>query len=207
VHTCGIIRPSFTHLETNRANRTPCFVRVSLSSGTQTNATIQNLVLHSIRIMNTTALPKNAPKLSETELGKLRAEFDSFDEDQSGSLDAQEVQKVIERATKKCPSLTEVEYVIQEVDHNNDKVLQFDEFLEMVKHVRVVDNEAYEQFQYFDYNNDGFIEYSELKKGLKSLNQRLKKSCIKRMIEEADVDKNGRVDFEEFKAMLLSSKK
>ena len=108
--------------------------------------------------MNTTALPKNAPKLSETELGKLRAEFDSFDEDQSGSLDAQEVQKVIERATKKCPSLTEVEYVIQEVDHNNDKVYYYD-YTEYYDH----EFKTKDQNQYSDSNcrtDDSFLTIS-----------------------------------------------
>lgn len=156
--------------------------------------------------MSTTSLPSNRlPILSDTELSKLKSEFDSFDEDKNGSLDAFEVRNVIYRATGCEPTLIEVEYVINQVDSNQDKVLQFEEFIEMVKHVKIVDSEALEQFNYFDKNGDGYIEYSELKKGLKSLNQRLSKSHIKKMIKEADVDKDGKVSFEEFKEMLLKA--
>lgn len=140
---------------------------------------------------------------TQSELKKLKSEFDLYDIDKNGHLDSLEVQSIIAKATGKTPTLTEVQYCIKQVDKNNDQVLQFEEFVEMFRQVKQIDDEAWQQFSFFDKNGDGFIEYSELKKGLKLLNQKLKKSQIKKMIEEADVDKDGRVSFEEFKKMIL----
>lgn len=140
---------------------------------------------------------------TEEEVAALEKEFEHFDVDKNGVLDAYEVQEVIFKATATKPSLTEVQYVIAQVDINKDNKLQFPEFLEMVRHVRAIDQEAREQFNFFDKNGDGEIEYKELKAGLKQLNQRLSKSHIKKMITDADVDGDGRVNFEEFKAILL----
>ena len=74
----------------------------------------------------------------------------------------------------------------------------------MVKYVKMVDREALEQFKFFDANDDGYIEYKELKKALNQLNERLSKAEIKLMLTEADVDKDGKINFEEFKEMLVS---
>ena len=144
-----------------------------------------------------------ATVFTESEISSFRQEFQQFDLDKNGVLDAFEVQQVIENVTKTKPSLAEVNYVISQVDRNKDKQLQFPEFLEMVRHVRSVDQEAREQFDFFDKNGDGQIEYKELKSGLRQLNQRLKKSSIKSMISDADVNGDGKVNFEEFKAILL----
>ena len=144
-----------------------------------------------------------ATVFTEEEILNFKKEFQQFDLDKNGVLDANEVQLVIYNATKTKPSIAEVNYVISQVDRNKDQQLQFPEFLEMVRHVRSVDQEAREQFDFFDKNGDGEIEYKELKNGLKQLNQRLKKSSIKKMISDADVNGDGKVNFEEFKAILL----
>merc|ERR1711963_1391915 len=103
------------------------------------------------------------------------------DADKSGDLDAAEVQIIIEQATGNKPSIAEVEYVIKQVDHNSNNVLEFNEFLDMVKYVKMADREALEQFKFFD-ANDGYIEYKELKKALNHLNERLSKAEIKLML-------------------------
>lgn len=141
---------------------------------------------------------------NEGEIEKLQQEFQKFDADKSGDLDAAEVQIIIEQATGNKPSIAEVEYVIKQVDHNSNNVLEFNEFLDMVKYVKMVDREALEQFKFFDANDDGYIEYKELKKALNQLNERLSKAEIKLMLTEADVDKDGKINFEEFKEMLVS---
>ena len=144
-------------------------------------------------------------QFSVEELRTLHDEFLAFDINQDGKLEPYEIQQILENATGEKVHLREIEYVISYVDHNNDKALEFNEFIDMVKYVRLIDNEAYEQFRFFDANNDGFIDYQELKRGLVCLNQRLARTHIKRMIEEADVDRDGRVSFEEFKHVLLMS--
>ena len=140
---------------------------------------------------------------STEELAQIRSEFATYDVDDSGNLDASEVQVIIEKANGKKPSMPEVEYVMKIVDKNKNKVLEFDEFLQMIRYVRIIDNEAMEQFQFFDKNGDGYIQYSELKKSLKDLNERLSKSEVKLMMKEADVDKDGKISFEEFRDMIV----
>lgn len=141
------------------------------------------------------------------ELSRLQNEFHLFDKDNSGNLDASEVQQMIKQATRQNPPLSEVEYVMSQVDTNHNQVLEFNEFLDMVKIVKVIDQQMLEQFNFFDADSDGYIEYKELKAGLKELNQRLSKSKIKLMMNEADLNKDGKVSLFEFSEILFAGQK
>ena len=139
---------------------------------------------------------------TKDELSTLKKEFNNFDTDNSGNLDTKEVIAIIQKSTGQKPSETEVKHVMNIVDKNKNDAIEFDEFLTMVRYVRIIDNTAYEQFQFFDKNNDGQIEYAELKKSLKELNNNLAKAEIKLMMKEADADKDGKISFAEFRDMI-----
>lgn len=60
-----------------------------------------------------------------------------------------------------------------------------------------------EAFKVFDLNNDGFISCAELKSVLSSLELCDMNSDCSRMIGEFDTNLDGRLDFEEFRKMML----
>jgi len=61
-----------------------------------------------------------------------------------------------------------------------------------------------EAFKIFDRDRDGFIDMKELKKVTTMLGQQLTKEEVEDFMKEADVDGNGKLDYDEFVKMLLS---
>lgn len=60
-------------------------------------------------------------------------------------------------------------------------------------------------FRVFDYDNDGSISREELKEAMVNLGQRCTEEEFAVMFAEADKNKNGRIDFDEFVDMMLPS--
>jgi len=60
-------------------------------------------------------------------------------------------------------------------------------------------------FRVFDYNNDGSISKEELREAMVNFGERLTEDEFALMFSEADKNKNGRIDFDEFVDMMLPS--
>ena len=64
------------------------------------------------------------------------------------------------------------------------------------------DDEKHEElrqaFKIFDKNGDSFISRSELKSAMKKMGERMSDREIDGLIRQADLDKDGRVNYEEF---------
>jgi len=58
-------------------------------------------------------------------------------------------------------------------------------------------------FRVFDYNNDGSISREELREALVNFGERCTEEEFAVMFAEADKNKNGRIDFDEFVDMML----
>jgi calmodulin len=54
----------------------------------------------------------------------------------------------------------------------------------------------------FDADGNGFIDRDELRKVMSSLNESLTEEELDAMIKEADINGDGEISFEEFKAMM-----
>merc|ERR1712142_345060 len=95
---------------------------------------------------------------------------------------------------------------VMEVDLDGNGTIEFPEFLEMMKQkASAVDQEGElrEAFRIFDRNKDGFISMKELKKVTTMLGATLSKEELEEFMKEADVDGNGKLDYDEFVKMLL----
>ena len=57
-------------------------------------------------------------------------------------------------------------------------------------------------FKMFDKDKNGYIEREELKQMMTKLGEKLTDSEIDEMMKEADTDKDGRVNYNEFLAMM-----
>lgn len=58
-------------------------------------------------------------------------------------------------------------------------------------------------FKYFDVNNTGFITKEDLKEATSREGRRLKNEELEAMISEIDQSKNGTINFEDFKKMMV----
>ncbi|CAF1070377.1 unnamed protein product [Brachionus calyciflorus] len=53
-------------------------------------------------------------------------------------------------------------------------------------------------FEFFDKDKNGFITTSELRDVIKKCGSKLKEKDVKEMVKQFDVDKDGKINFEEF---------
>jgi len=136
---------------------------------------------------------------------ELKEAFDEFDKDGSGAISAQELLGVM-RAMGQNPTEDEVLNLMLEADLDGNGTIEFPEFLELMKEKYGSDDQESdlrEAFKIFDRDRDGFIDMNELKKVSMMLGTLLDPQEIDELMEEADVDGNGKLDYAEFVKMLL----
>jgi len=148
-----------------------------------------------------------AADITNLENAEFKEAFDYFDKDGSGSISSDELLQVM-RAMGQNPTEDELLNLVMEVDIDGNGTIDFPEFLDMMKKKATeVDEEAdlREAFKLFDRNRDGFIDTRELKKVTGMLGTMLTKEELEEFMKEADVDGNGKLDYDEFTKMLLST--
>lgn len=136
---------------------------------------------------------------------EFKEAFDEFDKDGSGTISTKELLGVM-RSMGQNPTEDELLALVMEVDLNGDGTIDFPEFLEMMKQKSSeADQEAdlKEAFKIFDRDKDGFIDMKELKKVANMLGATLSKEEVDEFMREADVDGNGKLDYDEFVKMML----
>ena len=62
-----------------------------------------------------------------------------------------------------------------------------------------------EAFRAFDKNGNGFISAEELKYVMTNLGERLTDEEVDEMMREADINRDGQLDYEEFVTMMTSN--
>eukprot|EP00088_Acartia_fossae_P014184 TRINITY_DN17566_c0_g1_i1.p1 TRINITY_DN17566_c0_g1~~TRINITY_DN17566_c0_g1_i1.p1 ORF type:complete len:156 (-),score=46.75 TRINITY_DN17566_c0_g1_i1:123-590(-) len=147
----------------------------------------------------------NGSSMDELLNAEFKEAFDEFDKDGSGTISTKELLGVM-RSMGQNPTEDELLALVMEVDLNGDGTIDFPEFLEMMKQKSSeADQEAdlKEAFKIFDRDKDGFIDMKELKKVANMLGATLSKEEVDEFMKEADIDGNGKLDYDEFVKMML----
>ena len=82
--------------------------------------------------MSPPIMPQNGTELSDLQLGRFREVFEIFDADKSGAICIKEL-GVVMRALGQEADDQELEDIMKEFDENNDGVISFNEFVEIMK--------------------------------------------------------------------------
>jgi len=142
-------------------------------------------------------------------IAEFKEAFNEFDkssrEDGSGTISTKELLSVM-RSMGQNPTEDELLALVMEVDINGDGTIDFEEFLGMMKQkANEADQESdlREAFKIFDRDKDGFIDLKELKTVATMLGSMLTKEEVEEFMREADVDGNGKLDYDEFVKMML----
>jgi len=117
-----------------------------------------------------------------------------------GSVDSTGV-KTIMRSVGQNPSDAEVADMINQVDKDGTGSLDFPEFLMMMclkSDKENAEDEIREAFQVFDGNGNGYINRYELAVVMGNLGLELDSEEVQSMIDEADLDGDGQINYEEF---------
>uniref|UniRef100_A0A1J3HXG0 Calcium-binding protein CML19 n=1 Tax=Noccaea caerulescens TaxID=107243 RepID=A0A1J3HXG0_NOCCA len=135
---------------------------------------------------------------------EIREVFDLFDIDGSGSIDAREL-NVAMRSLGFEMNNEQLNELMAEVDKNQSGAIDFDEFVHMMTTKfgeRDSTDELSKAFKIIDHDNNGKISHRDIKQIAKELGENFTDNDIEEMIEEADRDKDGEVNLEEFMKMM-----
>lgn len=142
--------------------------------------------------------------LAELQYHEFKEAFDEFDKDKSGSISTKELLQVM-RAIGKNPTEDEILELVMETDLNGNGTLDFEEFVEMMKKKTSEDDakdDLREAFRIFDKDKSGFIDGKEIVLVTSTLGQALTDDELEAFIAEADLDGDGKLDYNEFVQMM-----
>jgi len=161
-----------------------------------------NTISESIR---TTHLEKATEGLSEEKLEEYRDIFSFFDRDGGGTITTVELGQVM-RTFGWNPTEGELQELVNEIDQDGNGCITFDEFVWLMTrdiHDSDIEEEIREAFRVFDREGHGFITASDLTSVLQTLGEKLTIEETEELIDEADIDGDGNVNYEEFVTMLF----
>merc|ERR550532_377689 len=141
-------------------------------------------------------------KLNDQELDCLKEAFSLFDADHDGEITINELGRVM-RNHGLNPTDDELRDMIRNVDKNSNGAIDFNEFIEMMlRRDSKIEEDVLHAFRVFDRDGDGLISAEELKLTMNNLGEPLTDHEVKSMIEAADIDGDGRINFQEFSRLM-----
>uniref|UniRef100_A0A5B6ZR43 non-specific serine/threonine protein kinase n=1 Tax=Davidia involucrata TaxID=16924 RepID=A0A5B6ZR43_DAVIN len=153
------------------------------------------------------ALRALATTIDDEELADLRDQFDAIDVDKNGVISLEEMRQALAKDLPWKLKESCVLEILQAIDGNTDGLVDFTEFVAATLHVRQMEehnSEKWQQrsqaaFEKFDVDRDGYITPEELKMhtGLRG--------SIDPLLEEADIDKDGKISLSEFRRLLRTA--
>ncbi|XP_057959223.1 calmodulin-like protein 11 [Malania oleifera] len=148
-----------------------------------------------------------ADVLNEEQIVEFREAFCLFDRDGDGRITVEELATVI-RSLDQNPTDQELQEMITEVDADGNGTIEFTEFLSlMARKMKETDaeEELREAFKVFDKDQNGYISASELRQVMINLGEKLTDEEVEQMINEADLDGDGQVNYDEFVKMMMTA--
>ncbi|KAH9625705.1 hypothetical protein KSS87_004112, partial [Heliosperma pusillum] len=147
------------------------------------------------------ALRVIAESLSEEEIGGLKELFKMIDTDNSGTITFEEL-KVGLKSVGSQMTESDIRSLMEAADIDNNGTIDYGEFLAATLHMNKMEREEnlIAAFKYFDKDGSGYITIDELQQACKEFG--LGEGHLDDTIKEIDLDNDGRIDFQEFSAMM-----
>ena len=159
--------------------------------------------------------------VSEEDVAKIRAQFNTLDQNNDGMVTVQEMRKALKDAGQDY-TMKDIQQMMKKADKNGDGRVVWDEFLElMANHIQkdvtdgekikkvegkeaTVDeySEAMQAFKMFDQNSDGMIDIAELKDAMQTLDLEQDPEKVQNLMAELDKNGDGHIDYVEFGRLL-----
>lgn len=144
--------------------------------------------------------------MSENAVKDLKAAFTLLDTNQDGMVNAAELKSMMEMLGISVTD-AHVQELIQQASRSGDGLISEDEFLHFMNRQSPDSDDIMEDllaaFRVFDKDNNGYITRDELKRAMEMIGESVTEACLDEMLRIADVDKDGRINYEEFARMLL----
>eukprot|EP01103_Thecamoeba_quadrilineata_P000234 TRINITY_DN10191_c0_g1_i1.p1 TRINITY_DN10191_c0_g1~~TRINITY_DN10191_c0_g1_i1.p1 ORF type:complete len:168 (-),score=48.61 TRINITY_DN10191_c0_g1_i1:59-520(-) len=146
--------------------------------------------------------------LTEEQIAEYKEAFQLFDKDGDGSLQLSEVGTVM-RSLGQSPTEAELRDILAEIEKQGHKKVDFALFQTlMAKNLNhsESEDEIKEAFRVFDSKGLGLISVGELKHILLTLGEKLTDDEVEEMMNDAYVDAEGNINYEELVKMMIQAK-
>ncbi|KAL4587143.1 hypothetical protein LXL04_000009 [Taraxacum kok-saghyz] len=149
------------------------------------------------------ALRVIADFLSNEEVEDIKETFKKIDTDDDGIVTIQELKTGLQKFNTQLAE-SEVQLLIEAVDTNGKGTLDYGEFVAISLHLKKMANDEHlhKAFSYFDKDGNGFIEPQELQDALMEDGDADGANVANDIFQEVDTDKDGKISYEEFVAMM-----
>ncbi|MBA0615515.1 hypothetical protein Godav_015641, partial [Gossypium davidsonii] len=148
------------------------------------------------------ALRVIAEHLSVEEVAGIKEAFDIMDTGKRGKINLEELRMGLQKLGQQIPD-ADLQILVEAADVDGDGTLNYGEFVAVSVHLRKMANDEHlhKAFAFFDLNQSGFLEIEDLRD---SLNDEVDTSeeVINAIMLDVDTDKDGRISYEEFVAMM-----
>ncbi|CAI9773978.1 unnamed protein product [Fraxinus pennsylvanica] len=147
------------------------------------------------------ALRVIAETLSEEEIAGLKEMFKMIDADNSGQITFEELKAGLKRVGANLKE-SEIYDLMQAADVDNSGTIDYGEFIAATMHLNKIEREdhLFAAFSYFDKDGSGYITPDELQQACEEFG--MEEFRIEEMIRDVDQDNDGRIDYNEFVAMM-----
>ena len=145
--------------------------------------------------------------LTIQQIEQYECAFKLFDKNGNGKISAHELSAVL-KCLNHDASDHEISDMINEVNGLETGEISLESFLRLMESkLENIDyeDELREAFRVFDNNNSGYISSARLKHVMECLGEDITAKDAEDMIKEADVDKDGLVNFEDFVKMMKNN--
>lgn len=150
------------------------------------------------------ALRVIAEHLSVEEVAGIKEGFVLMDTSKRGKINMDELKAGLHKLGHQIPD-ADVQILMEAGDVDKDGYLDYGEFVAISVHLRKMGNDEehlHKAFEFFDRNQTGYIEVEELRHALADEVEDNNEEVINAIMQDVDTDKDGRISYEEFSAMM-----
>jgi len=150
---------------------------------------------------------KGNDELTTSQVSAYKELFDLFDANGDGSISIDELGHVFRIHLGKALADDDLCKIVEQVDVDQSKTIEFNEFLALMASDTWADiekNEIIKAFSVFDRNKDGYVDAEELRLALTTYGEAMSKEEADELLAIADLDNNGLIDYSEFLTVMTS---
>ncbi|KAL8269176.1 hypothetical protein R6Q59_000526 [Mikania micrantha] len=127
-----------------------------------------------------------------------------MDTNKQGKINIAELKAGLQKHGHQIPD-ADLQILMEAGDVDKDGFLNYGEFVAISVHLKKMGNDDHlkDAFAFFDKNQSGYIEIEELREALADEEDEANsEEVIAAIIHDVDTDKDGKISFEEFTAMM-----
>ncbi|CAJ2664472.1 unnamed protein product [Trifolium pratense] len=149
------------------------------------------------------ALRVIAQHLSLEEVEIIKDMFTLMDTDKDGRITYEELKAGLRKVGSQLAE-PEIKLLMDVADVDGNGVLDYGEFVAVTIHLQRMENDEHfrKAFKFFDIDESEYIELSELEAALADDLGETDSNVLNEIMREVDTDKDGRISYDEFVAMM-----